>query len=320
MNEKLQEAVSMYKKGDKAQALKLLAEIVRQEPNNSVAWYGLALCLDEPDKKIYCLNRVLSLDPTHKKAQQLLEKLQVNEKLPSVQKAVNNLPSPTAKNELSSRWLLLSIIGIVGVILICVVVGVIFTSIVNILLNSTPTSIPPTHTPRPSPTPSIFTRDPMDFIPILPDGFYIDNSDEQINKTLADGTRLFSIQYTNKYASTVGDLSGVIFFFNIYPNESEAISGYKVGLDSFENEQKLSSEEIEIDGTDISTIYISSPPDKNLLKGSIISRVNNVVFTTESLTAFDSQAFTETFLYGFIADIRNIHLKGVEKLLLLQQH
>ncbi len=76
MNEKLQEAVALYKKGDKAQAMKLLAEIVRQEPNNSVAWYGLALCLDEADKKVYCLKKVLSLDPTHKKAQQLLEKLQ----------------------------------------------------------------------------------------------------------------------------------------------------------------------------------------------------------------------------------------------------
>lgn len=76
MNEKLQEAVALYKKGDKAQAMKLLAEIVRQEPNNSVAWYGLALCVDESDKKIYCLKKVLNLDPTHKKAQQLLEKLQ----------------------------------------------------------------------------------------------------------------------------------------------------------------------------------------------------------------------------------------------------
>ncbi|HEY9760227.1 MAG TPA: tetratricopeptide repeat protein [Oculatellaceae cyanobacterium] len=76
MKEKLQEAVSLYKKGDKAQASKLLAEIVRQEPNNSVAWYGLALCLDDPDKKIYCVKKVLSLDPTHTKAQQLLGKLQ----------------------------------------------------------------------------------------------------------------------------------------------------------------------------------------------------------------------------------------------------
>ncbi len=46
MSEKLQEAVSLYKKGDKPQAMKLLTEIVKQEPDNSIAWYVLALCID----------------------------------------------------------------------------------------------------------------------------------------------------------------------------------------------------------------------------------------------------------------------------------
>jgi hypothetical protein len=317
MKEKLQEAVSLYKNGDKPQALKLLAEIVKQESDNSVAWYGLALCFDEPNKKIYCLKRVLSLDPSHKKAQQLLEKLQGNDKIPNVQNAGNDRPLSNAKNGLFSSWLVLSIVGVVGAILICVVIGVIFTSNMTIL-NPTPTPIHATRTPYPSPTPSFFTRDPMDFIPTLPDGFFLDKSNEQINNTLADGTRFFSIQYTNKYATTVGDLSGVIFFFNIYPTESKAISGYQVALDAFENEQKSSSEEMDIDGADISTLYISFPNDKNLMQGSIVSKVDNIVLTTVSFTIYDPQAFTETFFNRFVADIKIIHWKGVDKLLSLQ--
>ncbi|KXK12189.1 MAG: hypothetical protein UZ14_CFX002002543 [Chloroflexi bacterium OLB14] len=55
--EKLKEAVSLYKQGNKSQAAILLGEIVRQDPNNSNAWYGLALSLDEKDKKIFCLKK-----------------------------------------------------------------------------------------------------------------------------------------------------------------------------------------------------------------------------------------------------------------------
>lgn len=76
MDKKLQEAISLYNKGEKAQASKLLGEIVQQNPNNSLAWYGLALCLTDMDKKIYCLQRTLSLDSSNQKAWQLLEKLQ----------------------------------------------------------------------------------------------------------------------------------------------------------------------------------------------------------------------------------------------------
>jgi hypothetical protein len=313
MSEKLQEAVSLYNKGDKSQALKLLSEIVKQEPNNSVAWYGLSLCLDDPDKKIYCLKRVLSLDPSHMKAQQSLEKLQAGEKSQSHQKITESQPLPSTKKA-SFSWLEVFIFAIGGMILI----GVIIIGVTLTRMNAykpVPTPIPPTRTPRPSPTASIFTRDPIEFIPILPDGFYLDNSMEQINKTLSDGTRLLSMKYTNKYASTVGDLSGVLFYFNIFPNESEAISGYAIGLETFENEEKLTSQVIEIDGTNISTVYISSPGDSALLQGSIISRVNNIVITTVSFTTFDPQAFTETFFDRFVADIRIIHLKTVEKLL-----
>jgi hypothetical protein len=84
MNTKLEEASSLYKIGDKSQAAKLLAEIVQADPNNSIAWYGLALCIDDVDKKIFCLRRVRGLDPSNRTAQQILEDLETKKDLPSI--------------------------------------------------------------------------------------------------------------------------------------------------------------------------------------------------------------------------------------------
>jgi hypothetical protein len=75
MNDTLREAVELFNKGEKQQAAKLLGALVIQEPNNASAWYGLALCLDETEKKIYCLQKVLSIYPNHTKARQAIEKL-----------------------------------------------------------------------------------------------------------------------------------------------------------------------------------------------------------------------------------------------------
>jgi tetratricopeptide (TPR) repeat protein len=98
MNEdKLKQAALLYKQGNKSQAAILLGEIVRQDPNNSNAWYGLALSLDELDKKIFCLKKVIALEPSHQKAIQLLGQIQEGQK-----------PSPTihqSKDENSHQYL-----------------------------------------------------------------------------------------------------------------------------------------------------------------------------------------------------------------------
>jgi tetratricopeptide (TPR) repeat protein len=75
MGNTLEEAAKLYKNGDKQQATKLLSSLVRQEPNNSSAWYGLALCLDEVDKKVYCLEKVLEINPNHAKASKALDRI-----------------------------------------------------------------------------------------------------------------------------------------------------------------------------------------------------------------------------------------------------
>jgi hypothetical protein len=75
MNGTLSEAFDLFNRGEKQQAAKLLAALVIQEPNNASAWYGLALCLDDPDKVKYCLQKVLGINPNHSKARQMIDKL-----------------------------------------------------------------------------------------------------------------------------------------------------------------------------------------------------------------------------------------------------
>lgn len=70
-----QQAAEFYKTGDIKQATKVLGALVNQEPNNVNAWYGLALCLDDTEKKKYCLQKILQQCPSHEHALTMLSKI-----------------------------------------------------------------------------------------------------------------------------------------------------------------------------------------------------------------------------------------------------
>jgi hypothetical protein len=71
----LDQAIEAIQAGQKAQGLAILAKLVNQEPHNERAWLWLATCVDEPEKKRYCLQRVLELNPSSAAARQLLAEL-----------------------------------------------------------------------------------------------------------------------------------------------------------------------------------------------------------------------------------------------------
>lgn len=81
LSNKLLQAIELYNKGDKQQAAKLFGALVKDDINNSSAWYGLALCLDDAEKKRYCLQKVLSFEPNHQEAKIEIEKLSQNHEL-----------------------------------------------------------------------------------------------------------------------------------------------------------------------------------------------------------------------------------------------
>jgi Tfp pilus assembly protein PilF len=75
MNADLSMAINLFNSGNKIEAKALLEKIVKDDPQNSTAWYGLALCQNRLDQAINLLEKSVLLDPTNEKANQVLVKL-----------------------------------------------------------------------------------------------------------------------------------------------------------------------------------------------------------------------------------------------------
>jgi len=71
----IQHAISWAKAGNKEAARKALSEVVRQEPNNARAWYLLSQVIEDKEKVIYCLQKVLVLLPDNQHAKERLTQL-----------------------------------------------------------------------------------------------------------------------------------------------------------------------------------------------------------------------------------------------------
>ena len=72
----LNAAIHAIKSGDKANGQRLLTELVKSEPNNELAWLWLSVCFEDPQKKKYCLNRTLTINPANPNARRALEQLE----------------------------------------------------------------------------------------------------------------------------------------------------------------------------------------------------------------------------------------------------
>jgi hypothetical protein len=64
-SEKLNSAIAAIKSGDNATGSRLLAEILKGEPSNESAWLWLSFCVDDIEKKKFCLKNALSLNPNN---------------------------------------------------------------------------------------------------------------------------------------------------------------------------------------------------------------------------------------------------------------
>jgi tetratricopeptide (TPR) repeat protein len=73
-NRQLEQAIHAYKSGEKQKAQKILARLVKAEPNNQDAWLLLASCIENVEQKQYCLKRVLKINPKNARAKQALKK------------------------------------------------------------------------------------------------------------------------------------------------------------------------------------------------------------------------------------------------------
>ena len=73
--EQLSQAITELEAGNESAARSILTRLVQQDPNIPDAWVALSFCLDDPEKKEYCLNRALKLDPKNTLAREELDNL-----------------------------------------------------------------------------------------------------------------------------------------------------------------------------------------------------------------------------------------------------
>jgi hypothetical protein len=92
-----QQAIDALNSGNRATAARLLAKVVAQDPRDEAAWLWLAACLDDLDKKRYCLRKVLEINPENETVRQDLSRLETNPPAPAPVVPVINLPEAMQK-------------------------------------------------------------------------------------------------------------------------------------------------------------------------------------------------------------------------------
>lgn len=73
--DRVDNAAALMKAGKIADARDILERVVISEPRNVRAWYTLSYIAPNKDKAMYCLGKVLELQPKHKGARKRLKKL-----------------------------------------------------------------------------------------------------------------------------------------------------------------------------------------------------------------------------------------------------
>lgn len=82
-DELLQAGIAAAKAGNRAQAAGLFMQVVKLDPACEQAWLGLGYCLPEAERRVYCFQRVLALNPHNRVARAELARLSQPEPAPT---------------------------------------------------------------------------------------------------------------------------------------------------------------------------------------------------------------------------------------------
>ena len=64
----LQQGIAAARAGQSGQARQLLQEAVRRDPRNEAAWLWLSSVAKDPPERIFCLKKVLEINPANENA------------------------------------------------------------------------------------------------------------------------------------------------------------------------------------------------------------------------------------------------------------
>lgn len=74
--DRLLDAIDLVKADDRAAALPILRDLIREDSNFEDAWLWMSLAVDEMDQSIICLDNVLRINPDNAQASTALYHLQ----------------------------------------------------------------------------------------------------------------------------------------------------------------------------------------------------------------------------------------------------
>jgi len=69
------QAIAALEAGRAVESQQLLAQVLRQEPNNEAAWLWMAETVAAPERKRYCIQRASAVNPASEDARRLLAEL-----------------------------------------------------------------------------------------------------------------------------------------------------------------------------------------------------------------------------------------------------
>ncbi|MBN1450911.1 MAG: hypothetical protein JW963_07845 [Anaerolineales bacterium] len=123
-SQQLRAAYETARAGDRPRARQIVKEILKVEPNNDAAWYLYARIAENRQRSIYCLEKVLEINPSHVRASQDLERFKTDSQgSPPPQR--QNLPvhtgEQTPKKQPSTKfpvWILITVAGFASIVVI----------------------------------------------------------------------------------------------------------------------------------------------------------------------------------------------------------
>ncbi|HVO43150.1 MAG TPA: hypothetical protein VMT34_11020 [Aggregatilineales bacterium] len=91
----LRAGIQAAKDKDKAEARRLLEQVIEKDETNETAWMWLATVVETPREQRICLENVLEINPRNERAKQMLEKLRPSPITGNTSSTVRSTPPPT---------------------------------------------------------------------------------------------------------------------------------------------------------------------------------------------------------------------------------
>jgi hypothetical protein len=108
--DKLQEAITLIKAGDKKSGQTLLLDVLDADPKNEDAWLWLTAVVPE-DKRALCLKKALSINPNNTQAKQYLGKLAAGQPSQPVQPKIGGKIKPRSNTDARLSGLFIFVLG-----------------------------------------------------------------------------------------------------------------------------------------------------------------------------------------------------------------